>query len=140
MEQMNKGYYQSEIVTMPKRSLKKPTQKVHPAGRAAMLSHVRLVRFPQARGRTVDMVELSLDSDFQCVSIRFKDNTDLTVVIDTGLTSEQNIPSGRRETRRFSSAGLWFAATGCDRFCALRFAARWPTAQGRTFSLLIRHE
>jgi hypothetical protein len=32
------------------------------------------------------MVELSLDADFYCVSIRFKDNTDLTVVIDTALT------------------------------------------------------
>jgi hypothetical protein len=48
-------------------------------------TYARLVKFPQARGRTVEMVELSLDSDFQCVSIRFKDNTDLTVVIDTAL-------------------------------------------------------
>ncbi|HEY4676427.1 MAG TPA: hypothetical protein VIJ01_04665 [Candidatus Angelobacter sp.] len=44
------------------------------------------MEFPQVKGRTVDMVELSLDSDFQCVSIRFKDKTDLTVVIDTALT------------------------------------------------------
>ncbi len=49
-------------------------------------TYARSVKFPQARGRTVEMVELSLDSDFQCVSIRFKDNTDLTVVIDTALT------------------------------------------------------
>jgi hypothetical protein len=71
---------------MQKRSRKKPTQKVHPARTRRKASHVRLVEFPQARGRTVEMVELSLDSDFYCVSIRFKDNTDLTVVIDTGLT------------------------------------------------------
>ena len=44
------------------------------------------MEFPQAKGRTVEKVELSLDSDFHCVSIRFKDNTDLTVVIDAGLT------------------------------------------------------
>jgi hypothetical protein len=49
-------------------------------------TYARSVKFPQARGRTVEMVELSLDSDFQCVSIRFKDNTDLTLVIDTGLS------------------------------------------------------
>jgi hypothetical protein len=27
-----------------------------------------------------------VDSDFPCISIRFQDNTDLTVVIDPGLT------------------------------------------------------
>lgn len=46
----------------------------------------RLVEFPQARGRIVEMVELSLDPEFYCVSIRFKDNIDLTVVIDAALT------------------------------------------------------
>lgn len=46
----------------------------------------RLVEFPEARGRTVKKVELSTDSDFPCISIRFQDNTDLTVVIDTALT------------------------------------------------------
>ena len=46
----------------------------------------RLVEFPEARGRTVEKVELSTDSDFPCISIRFQDNTDLTVVIDTALT------------------------------------------------------
>lgn len=66
---------------MPKQSRKKPAQK---ARRDA--PDARLVKFPQAKGRTVERVELSLDSDFQCVSIRFKDNTDLTVVIDTALT------------------------------------------------------
>jgi hypothetical protein len=45
-----------------------------------------LMEFPQARGRTVEMVELIADADYHCVSIRFQDNTDLTVVIDPGLT------------------------------------------------------
>ena len=66
---------------MTKLSRKKDTQK---ARRDA--TYARLVKFPQARGRTVEKVELSLDSDFHCVSIRFKDKTDLTVVIDTALT------------------------------------------------------
>jgi hypothetical protein len=44
------------------------------------------VEFPQARGRTVDKVELSADPSFPCISIRFKDNTDLTVMIHSGLT------------------------------------------------------
>jgi hypothetical protein len=71
---------------MPKQSRKKPVQK----GRRDQARHentyARLVKFPQARGRTVEKVELSLDSDFHCISVRFKDNTDLTVVIDTALT------------------------------------------------------
>jgi hypothetical protein len=69
---------------MPKLSRKKDTQKARRTRREA--SYARLVKFPQVSGRTVEKVELSLDSDFHCVSIRFKDNTDLTVVIDTALT------------------------------------------------------
>jgi hypothetical protein len=71
---------------MPKQSAKKATQKTrrNQAHRKARQAH--LVSFPQARGRTVKKIELSLDSDYHCVSIRFKDNTDLTVVIDPVLT------------------------------------------------------
>ncbi len=70
---------------MPKQSAKKATQKTR-RDRARNTAYGRLVKFPQARGRTVERVELSLDPEFHCVSIRFKDNTDLTVVIDTALT------------------------------------------------------
>jgi hypothetical protein len=69
---------------MPKLSRKKDTQKPRRARREA--SYARLVKFPQVKGRTVEKVELSLDSDYHCVSIRFKDKTDLTVVIDPALT------------------------------------------------------
>ena len=69
---------------MTKLSRKKDTQKALRTRRDA--TYARLVKFPQVRGRTVEKVELSLDSDFHCISIRFKDNTDLTVVIDTALT------------------------------------------------------
>jgi hypothetical protein len=71
---------------MPKQSRKKPAQKARHDRARRKDTYARLVEFPQARGRTVEMVELSLDSEFQCISIRFKDNTDLTVVIDTGLS------------------------------------------------------
>jgi len=69
---------------MTKLSRKKDTQKALRTRSKA--PNERLVKFPQVRGRTVEKVELSLDSDFHCISIRFKDNTDLTVVIDTALT------------------------------------------------------
>jgi hypothetical protein len=71
---------------MPKQSRKKPAQKNRRDRPRREAPYARLLKFPQTRGRTVEMVELSLDRDFQCVSIRFKDNTDLTVVIDTDLT------------------------------------------------------
>ena len=69
---------------MTKLSRKKDTQKALRTRRDA--TYARLVKFPQVRGRTVEKVELSLDSDFHCISIRFKDGTDLTVVMDTALT------------------------------------------------------
>jgi hypothetical protein len=72
------------------RSVKKQstnrTRKPRSVPKQRKTSYVRLVEFPQARGRTVERVELSADSDFPCVSIRFTDNTDLTVVIDTALS------------------------------------------------------
>jgi hypothetical protein len=71
---------------MQKPSDKKISQKGRRNRARGKAPYARLVEFPQARGRTVEMVELSLNSDFYCVSIRFKDNTDLTVVIDTALT------------------------------------------------------
>jgi hypothetical protein len=71
---------------MPKQSAKKATQKTRRNQVHRKACQARLVKFPQASGRMVEKVELSLDSDYHCVSIRFKDNTDLTVVIDPALT------------------------------------------------------
>lgn len=70
---------------MPKQSRNK-TPKARPSRTQRKARYARLVEFPQARGRTVEKVELSTDCDFPCISIRFKDNTDLTVVINTALT------------------------------------------------------
>lgn len=71
---------------MKKQSTNRAPQKARRDRARRNAPYGRLVKFPQAKGRTVEMVELSLDPEFQCVSIRFKDNTDLTVVIDTALT------------------------------------------------------
>jgi hypothetical protein len=56
------------------------------APRQRKTSYSRVVQFPEVRGLTVEKVALSADSDFPCVSIRFTDSTDLTVVIDPWLT------------------------------------------------------
>ena len=61
-------------------------RKVRRAPAQKKVRYPRLVKFPQARGRTVERVELNLDSDFHCISIRFQDDTDLTFVIDPALT------------------------------------------------------
>jgi hypothetical protein len=71
---------------MPKQSTRKPAQKLRRAAAQKNVRYPRLVEFPQARGRTVEMVELNLDSDFHCINIRFQDETDLTFVIGTALT------------------------------------------------------
>jgi hypothetical protein len=69
---------------MSKQAGKEPAQKAHRALKKRTVPW--LMEFPQARGRTVETVRLSADSDFHCISIRFQDNTDLTVVIDPWLT------------------------------------------------------
>jgi hypothetical protein len=71
---------------MKKQSAKKPPQKDRRAPKQRKARYSRLVEFPEVRGLTVEKVALSTDSDFPCVSIRFQDKTDLTVVIDPWLT------------------------------------------------------
>jgi hypothetical protein len=71
---------------LKKQPASKATLKSRRAPKQRKASYSRLVEFQEARGRTVEKVVLSTDSDFPCVSIRFQDNTDLTVVIDPWLT------------------------------------------------------
>jgi hypothetical protein len=71
---------------LKKQSASKAKRKVRRAQVQKKVRSPRLVEFPQVRGRTVEMVELNLDSDFHCISIRFQDDTDLTFVIDPALT------------------------------------------------------
>ena len=63
---------------MKKQPAKKAPSKPRRAAKQRKSRYPRLVEFPEARGRTVERVELSLDSDFHCISIRFQDETDLT--------------------------------------------------------------
>jgi hypothetical protein len=71
---------------LKKQSESKATRKARSAPAQRKLRYRQLVEFPQARGRTVKRVELNLDSDFNCISIRFQDETDLTFVIEPALT------------------------------------------------------
>jgi len=71
---------------MKKQSAKKAPRKARRTQKRDKTQYSRLKEFPEVKGLTVEKVELSADSDFPCVSIRFQDNTDLTVVIDPWLT------------------------------------------------------
>jgi len=71
---------------LKKQSATKISQKSRPAPKQRKTSSSRVVQFPEVRGLTVEKVVLSTDSDFPCVSIRFQDNTDLSVLIDPWLT------------------------------------------------------
>ena len=71
---------------MSKQSARKPAPKSRRAPKQRKTSYSRVIQFPEVRGLTVEKVVLSTDSDFPCVSIRFQDNTDLTVLIDPWLT------------------------------------------------------
>jgi hypothetical protein len=71
---------------LKKQLANKAPRKARRATKKPKSRYSRLVEFPEVSGRTVDKVELSTDSDFPCISIRFTDNTDLTVVIDPWLS------------------------------------------------------
>jgi hypothetical protein len=71
---------------MPKQSRKSPSQKARRAPERAKMRPSRLVEFPEAKGQTVERVELSTDPGFPCINIRFQDETDLTFIIGTALT------------------------------------------------------
>jgi hypothetical protein len=63
-----------------------PNKTPRRAPKPSKSRYSRLVEFPEVRGLTVEKVELSTASEFSCVSVRFTDNTNLTVVIDPWLT------------------------------------------------------
>jgi hypothetical protein len=71
---------------LKKRSSNKAKGKTRRAATQKNVRSPRMVEFPLARGRTVEMVELNLDSDFHCINIRFQDETDLTFMIGTELS------------------------------------------------------
>jgi hypothetical protein len=71
---------------LKKQPASKAIQKTRRAPKQCKERYSRLVEFPEVKGLTVEKVALSTDSDFPCISIRFQDNTDLTVVIDPWLT------------------------------------------------------
>jgi len=85
---------------MKKQSSSKSPQKPRPAVKRRKLVYTRVVEFPQAKGRTVELVKLSADSDYYCISIQFKDKTDLSVVIDPALSFRANFSDWKTHNQR----------------------------------------
>ena len=67
------------------RSGRKRPRKPQPSLKSRKPAYERAITFPQARGRTVETVEVIAESDHHSVTIRFQDNTDLELMIDPAL-------------------------------------------------------
>ena len=78
----------------------KSLEKPRPAVKRRKLAYARVLEFPQAKGRTVELVQLVANFDYHCLSIRFKDKTDLTVVIDPMLTFRANFSDWKTDDQR----------------------------------------
>ena len=48
----------------------------------------KLVQFPQAKGKVLEVVEFSTSPGYHCISINFEDKTCLNFAIDTNFTLE----------------------------------------------------
>jgi hypothetical protein len=60
----------------------------------------QLLRFSEARGKTVEFVEMCADADFPCVEIGFQDKTALHFVMDTCLTMEPTYSNWKTGNQR----------------------------------------
>jgi hypothetical protein len=85
---------------MKKQTSSKPPQKPRPAVQRRKPAYARVLEFPQAKGRTVELVELIADTDYHCLSIRFKDKTDLSVVIGSMFTFRASFSDWKTHNQR----------------------------------------
>jgi hypothetical protein len=85
---------------MKKQASSKSPQKRQSELKRKRLAYARVLEFPQAKGRTVELVELIADTDYHCLSIRFKDKTDLSVVIDSMLMFNANFSDWKTNNQR----------------------------------------
>src|SRR4051794_21854862 len=94
----------SQAVRLPRElRFKGDKVRIHRVGKSVVLEPLR--------GRTVERVELNLDSDFHCISIRFQNDTDLTFVIDPALTFRADYSrwkaGNQKILKRWSPVSSW---------------------------------
>ena len=64
----------------------KAKRSVHKKQSARSTYRRKLLRFAEAKGKTVEAVELSIATDYHAISINFQDKTCLHFSFDTSLT------------------------------------------------------
>ncbi len=60
----------------------------------------RLLRFPEARGKTVEFIEMDWAADFPCVEVGFDDKTALLFVMGARLTMEPSYSDWKTGNQR----------------------------------------
>ena len=82
----------------------KAKRSVHKKQSIGSTYHRKLLRFPDAKGKTVEVVELSMATDYHAISINFQDKTCLHFSIDTGLTIRTDYSSWKTGNQRIIRA------------------------------------
>jgi hypothetical protein len=78
----------------------KSSRELHSRQKSKNYTFAGIMEFPQARGRMVERVELITNPEYHCVSIRFKDKTDLSVVIHPSLTFSAELSDWKTHDQR----------------------------------------
>ena len=70
------------------------------AQRGTRRARRRVVRFPEAKGKIVEAVELSLETDYHAISINFQDKTCLHFSLETGLMVKADYSDWKNKEQR----------------------------------------
>lgn len=90
----------TNTTAMNQSSKKPPQMSRRLARKQGNFPGTRVVKFPQAEGRTVELVELFASDGYSCVSIRFQDKTDLSVEIDPCLAFHATFSDWKTHNQR----------------------------------------
>lgn len=91
-------------VTKAKRSVRKK-QSIRSRGRLRSRTYEKnayrkALHFPETRGKLVEDVEFSTNSDYHNISINFQDKTSLNLSIETGFTLEPDYSDWKTGNQR----------------------------------------
>ena len=78
----------------------KAKRSIHKKQSIRSTYHRKLLHFPDAKGKTVEAVELSMATDYHAISINFQDKTCLHFSIDSGLTVQTDYSNWKTGNQR----------------------------------------
>jgi hypothetical protein len=73
--------------------------------RAGLEAYQRVLRYPQARGKTIELVELAVSSDYFTLEIRFQDKTSLAFYFESRLLASPEFVNW--ETGEYKPVKRW---------------------------------